>query len=550
MSANSAMLANAAMRAADGQAVGRVLEVVLEPVSHPELGEIRIGESLFAVGRTEPPFASYTSDAVSELSRRHARIFSEGGVAYIADLGSKNGTSVNGIDIREKMSRLHDGDIVSFGKTLSYRVHLRARAGAIRREERLASLTLQPEHGDLGLQPIVITNFPFLISKADAAFARYKQTHPDQVNYLSRRHAHVFLKDGKPFIEDLGSTNGTFVDGKRLDEHARPLKEGDVLAFGGHHFVYKVSLQTETDESMPTVTTLSPPKAAPVDADKTTFVAAADSFLDIFCVDHAPAQEDAVNADAETSSTPAKPGKRRGKVAIFLSELSGALSDGKRPGVERMVRWGGALAGTLAVLVIGAYLAGTPERELKDLIARGNFAQAAQLASRHMEESPDSAADFGALGTEALLKADVPKWMGMLKARDFAGARTVVADMKRLGRSNPGVQSLVDEVEWIGDVEQFVAERGGADVPARNPEDEARRNAFVKQWNEGTQAHQSAFAAISSQVPEFRDRYAETLSHLRKLALAGGNKDGGSDQGQDGGQRPAPEVGDGSAGRP
>jgi pSer/pThr/pTyr-binding forkhead associated (FHA) protein len=507
---------------------------VLEPLSHPDLGNIRIGidDSLFAVGRTEPPFvslASVAADAVSELSRRHARIFSEAGVAYIADLGSKNGTAVNGIDIREKMSRLRDGDEVRFGKTLSYRVRLRTQAAPVRREQKLVSLTLQPEHGEFGLQPIVITSFPFLVSKADAAFARYKNTHPEQVNYLSRRHAHVFLKDGKPFVEDLGSTNGTFIGGKRLDEHAAPLKEGDVLAFGGHHFVYKVSVQSEDEESMPTVTMLSPQTNAPADAEKTTFVAAADSFLDIFCVDHAAPQEDDVNAEVEsTSAAPAKAGKRRGRFAIFLSELAGALADGKRPGLERTVRWGGALLGTLAVLAIGAYLAGTPERELKNLIAQGDFAQAAQLASRHMEESPDSTVDFGALGAEALLKADVPKWMGLLKARDFPGARAVVAGMKRLGRSNPGVQPLVDEVEWVGDVEQFVAERGGADVPPKNPADEARMNIFVRQWNEGEEAHQSAFAAISSLVPGFRDRYAETLSHLRKLALAGGNRDGGT----------------------
>jgi hypothetical protein len=150
------------------------------------------------------------------------------------------------------------------------------------------------------------------------------------------------------------------------------------------------------------------------------------------------------------------------------------------------------------------------------------------------------------LGTEALLKAGVPKWLAAIKAHDFAGAHAIVAEMKRVGRSNPGVQPLVSEVEWIGDVEQFVAERGGADAPLQGPADEARTNAFVTQWNEGAEAHQSAFATIVSHVPEFRDRYAETLSHLRKLALAGGRKDGGKDDGR----RSAPETGDRGAGRP
>ena len=34
---------------------------------------------------------------------------------------------------------------------------------------------------------------------------------------LSRKHAEIFFKDGV-FIKDLGSANGTFVNGKRLSE--------------------------------------------------------------------------------------------------------------------------------------------------------------------------------------------------------------------------------------------------------------------------------------------------------------------------------------------
>jgi hypothetical protein len=30
--------------------------IVLTPISHPELGEIRIEDNLFAIGRTESPF--------------------------------------------------------------------------------------------------------------------------------------------------------------------------------------------------------------------------------------------------------------------------------------------------------------------------------------------------------------------------------------------------------------------------------------------------------------------------------------------------------------
>ena len=48
---------------------------------------------------------------------------------------------------------------------------------------------------------------------------------------VSRRHARLIFQGGKYVIEDLGSTNGTFVNGQRL---AGPhvLKAGDVVAFG------------------------------------------------------------------------------------------------------------------------------------------------------------------------------------------------------------------------------------------------------------------------------------------------------------------------------
>lgn len=79
--------------------MGQEFDILLTPVSRPELGEIRIGDDLFAVGRTEAPFISYPEELTAALSRRHARIFAEHGAVYVADLGSKNGTRINGADV-------------------------------------------------------------------------------------------------------------------------------------------------------------------------------------------------------------------------------------------------------------------------------------------------------------------------------------------------------------------------------------------------------------------------------------------------------------------
>ena len=51
---------------------------------------------------------------------------------------------------------------------------------------------------------------------------------------VSRRHARITVNEGQYFLEDLGSTNGTFVNrGKRLPAGERhPLKDGDEIIVG------------------------------------------------------------------------------------------------------------------------------------------------------------------------------------------------------------------------------------------------------------------------------------------------------------------------------
>ncbi|MDW8066817.1 MAG: FHA domain-containing protein [Aquificaceae bacterium] len=47
--------------------------------------------------------------------------------------------------------------------------------------------------------------------------------------YVSRRHAKVYFKDGQWFVEDLNSTNGTYVNGKRIQK--AKLEDGCILEF-------------------------------------------------------------------------------------------------------------------------------------------------------------------------------------------------------------------------------------------------------------------------------------------------------------------------------
>jgi hypothetical protein len=53
--------------------------------------------------------------------------------------------------------------------------------------------------------------------------------------YTSNIHARLFRRDGALWLEDLGSTNGTWVNGERVDE-ARRLGRGDLLQVGSTVF--------------------------------------------------------------------------------------------------------------------------------------------------------------------------------------------------------------------------------------------------------------------------------------------------------------------------
>lgn len=56
---------------------------------------------------------------------------------------------------------------------------------------------------------------------------------------VSRHHAQVSWENGRLGLQDLGSTNGTFVNGQRLGTQVEPLNHGDVLRVGGHAFKLK-----------------------------------------------------------------------------------------------------------------------------------------------------------------------------------------------------------------------------------------------------------------------------------------------------------------------
>jgi two-component system, cell cycle response regulator len=77
-----------------------------------------------------------------------------------------------------------------------------------------------------------------------------------ETDSVSRRHARLFRDEGRWKVEDLGSTNGTYVNDRKI-EHPIALRNGDLVRFGGaiakflagqdieasyHEEIYKMSI--------------------------------------------------------------------------------------------------------------------------------------------------------------------------------------------------------------------------------------------------------------------------------------------------------------------
>ena len=70
-------------------------------------------------------------------------------------------------------------------------------------------------------------------------------THALPDESLSRRHARFFEQGGRCFVEDLDSTNGTFLNGARIAE-ASPLEDGARIQLGALTLL-RFTLQDETE---------------------------------------------------------------------------------------------------------------------------------------------------------------------------------------------------------------------------------------------------------------------------------------------------------------
>ncbi len=178
------------------------------------------------------------------VSRQHAVINYRDGVFMITDLGSANGTFVNDQLLTEPFP-LASGDVIRL-----YVPELHFSATVTDEEHRLAEEmgTLITATNSTGKGRLIITNgpqegttVPLLLGRLTIGRATSKATWEIglQDPSVSRPHARLELIEDCWVIYDLGSANGTLVNGTLVTEKGRKLRDGDVLTLGETKLLFR-----------------------------------------------------------------------------------------------------------------------------------------------------------------------------------------------------------------------------------------------------------------------------------------------------------------------
>ena len=233
----------------------------------PDGRRVGIGSQVVTIGRL-PECAVVLDDP--NVSRRHAQVRREGDAVFVVDLGSTNGTRVNGVagsrapprrgrrdlrrdDCSQVRALLGSGDLMPHSLLELLRYSLLAAIWLFFiYAARMVWVEVRRSRAE---QPQAPAAAPVAADKA--LVLRLRVVDPpqrrgrvfelgdevtvgrspgcavplDDDTFASSIHARVFRRSGELWIEDLGSTNGTFLNDERLDVPAR-LRRGDRVKVG------------------------------------------------------------------------------------------------------------------------------------------------------------------------------------------------------------------------------------------------------------------------------------------------------------------------------
>jgi len=165
------------------------------------------------------------------VSGRHCRLERDASGWVLEDLGSTNGTFVNGVRL-EGRRRVTPADTITLGRSFAMPWPAVAEtAAACARQPAASGHGSLPALKSVGLPAVGKTIVIGRGKECDVVL---------DFPMVSLRHASIEHFDGGWIVRDLGSTNGTFVGGHRITD-AVEVRAGDVVGLGS----YRLTLATD-----------------------------------------------------------------------------------------------------------------------------------------------------------------------------------------------------------------------------------------------------------------------------------------------------------------
>lgn len=206
---------------------------------------VALAEADITIGRAT------TNDVVlsdAKASRAHARLAYSDSQWTLIDLGSANGTLVNGLPVVDRVP-LQQGDVIRVGEsTLLFESGTAIASGPTTidtpadLEATLADATVPFQLNDTSVARLAIRtpDGTWEVPLRQDGLTIGRQSDCDVVlnlSRVSRQHARIERRGDDFWLRDLGSTNGTLVAGRRIEE--LPLHNGDTIRIGDAQLVFK-----------------------------------------------------------------------------------------------------------------------------------------------------------------------------------------------------------------------------------------------------------------------------------------------------------------------
>jgi pSer/pThr/pTyr-binding forkhead associated (FHA) protein len=255
---------------------GQFPEAVVESAPGYELVDTATGRR-FGLRQGTNTVGRENSDVLlmdGTVSRRHAVLTVEGDLVMIIDVGSTNGTKVNGTRITPNHpTTVTPGSTLQFGNTIltlpalsgeaapaepTISVQVETPPAAVTEDQTLVaapSIHNVPQPDLSQSEPPPAAEAPVAWLKPNGGSAVEVLIRPGTVSigrrpgntylipgdpYVSGRHAEVYCDNTGCYLTDVGSTNGTVVNGTRLEPGVRQLLlDGDEVMIGQGSYVFE-----------------------------------------------------------------------------------------------------------------------------------------------------------------------------------------------------------------------------------------------------------------------------------------------------------------------